>query len=93
MLLSSDVAQHQMVPKEYDLDVTDENVRNTYVFTEKDLPGFKSKSREKFDLASANMPALLKQKMNSYKAPPPPKNAFDSARKASQPYYKKAIPS
>ncbi|EHK99267.1 putative Transcription initiation factor IIF subunit beta [Glarea lozoyensis 74030] len=91
MLLSSDIAQHQMVPKEYDLDITDERVRNTFVFTEKDLPGFKSKSKEKFDPASANMPASLKQRLNSQKAPQQPRAPYDPNR-PRQPYYKKAIP-
>jgi transcription initiation factor TFIIF subunit beta len=92
MLLRPDIAQHQAVPKEYDLDITDESVRNTYVFTEKDLPGFKSKSREKFDPASANMPASLKQRLNNLKAPQAPKAPWDPNR-PRQPYYKKAIPS
>ena len=40
MLLSSDLAVHQMVPKEYNLDMTEEAVKNTFLFTEQDLPGF-----------------------------------------------------
>jgi len=59
MLLRSDLAQHQRIPKEYDLDITAEAVNNTFIFTEQDLPGYKSKSKNKFDLATANMPARL----------------------------------
>ncbi|KAK2629416.1 hypothetical protein QTJ16_000236 [Diplocarpon rosae] len=62
MLLTSNLAEHQTIPKEYDLDITAQSVSNTFVFTEKDLPGFKSRSRAKFDLASANMPARLTQR-------------------------------
>ena len=92
MLLNADLAQHQMVPKEYDLDVTDESVRNTFIFTEKDLPGFKSKSQEKFDPTTANMPATLKQRLNQFKAPAAPRAPYDPNR-PRQPYYRKAIPS
>ncbi|KAK6584785.1 hypothetical protein PZA11_003009 [Diplocarpon coronariae] len=45
MLLTSNLAEHQTIPKEYDLDITAQSVSNTFVFTEKDLPGFKSRSR------------------------------------------------
>ncbi|RQM05217.1 hypothetical protein DH86_00004234, partial [Scytalidium sp. 3C] len=88
MLLSPEIAAHQMVPKEYVLDVTEESVRNTFVFTEQDLPGFKSKSKTKFDPSSANMPArLTKEKQQK----PITKTPYD-ANKRFQPYFRKAIP-
>src|SRR5277367_5841295 len=59
MLLRSDLAQHQAIPKEYNLEITAEAVQNTFIFTEQDLPGYKSKSKNKFDPATANMPARL----------------------------------
>ena len=78
-----------MVPKEYSLDVTSETVSNTFVFTEQDLPGFKSKSRTAFNAATANMPAkLLRPKTDK----PVTKQPYD-ANKRYQPYFKKAIPS
>jgi transcription initiation factor TFIIF subunit beta len=89
MLLSSDLGVHQAVPKEYILDVQEENVNNTFVFTEQDLPGFKSKSKAKFDASSANMPARLtrgKNEKSGTKQPHDPNKRF-------QPYYRKAIPS
>jgi transcription initiation factor TFIIF subunit beta len=87
MLLSSEVGVHQTIPKEYMLDVTAESVNNTFVFTEQDLPGFKSKSRQKFDLSSANMPArLTRPKIEKTKQPWDPNKKFT-------PYFKKAIPS
>jgi transcription initiation factor TFIIF subunit beta len=89
MLLSSDIAQHQTVPKEYLLDITEEKVKNTFVFTEQDLPGFKSRSRQKFDLASANMPARLTRPKNET---PISKQPYDP-NKRFQPYFRKAIPS
>jgi transcription initiation factor TFIIF subunit beta len=89
MLLSSHLGEHQTVPKEYELNVTAETVNNTYVFTEQDLPGFKSKSKQKFDPASANMPARLTRPRNDK---PLSKQPYDP-NKRFQPYYRKAIPS
>lgn len=88
MLLSSDLSVHQMVPKEYELDLTAEDVKNTFVFTEKDLPGYKSRSQVKFDPASANMPSRLTRPARVEK----PRQPFDPDRKFKE-YYKKAIPS
>ncbi|KAF4627931.1 hypothetical protein G7Y89_g10222 [Cudoniella acicularis] len=80
------IAQHQTVPKEYDLDVTEENVKNTYVFTEQDLPGYKSKAKEKFNPATANIPTRLSRaKAEKSKKPYDPNQRF-------VPYVKKAIP-
>jgi transcription initiation factor TFIIF subunit beta len=88
MLLSSELAEHQTVPKEYLLDVTEEAVKNTFVFTEQDLPGFKSKSKAKFDAASANIPARLTRPKTEKQGE---KQPFDK-NKRFQPYYRKAIP-
>ncbi|CZR54172.1 related to transcription initiation factor TFIIF subunit [Phialocephala subalpina] len=88
MLLNSDIAAHQPIPKEYMLDITEEKVKNTFAFTEKDLPGFKSKSRQTFDLATANMPARLTRPKNEK---PLAKEPYDP-NKRFQPYFRKAIP-
>lgn len=88
MLLKDDLHFHKEVPKEYELKVTSNEVRNTYIFSEQDLPGFKSKTRGKFDLASANMPARLTR-------PQPDrtdKSKFDKEKQRFVPYVKK-IPS
>jgi transcription initiation factor TFIIF subunit beta len=87
MLLSSELGVHQTIPKEYVLDVTAESVNNTFVFTEQDLPGFKSKSRQRFDLSNANMPArLTRPNIEKTKQPWDPNKRFT-------PYFRKAIPS
>lgn len=88
MLLRSDLEQHQQVPKEYELDITSEHVRNTFVFTEQDLPGFKSRSRTKFDPESANMPARLTRPKFEKTGD---KQPYDKTKRF-QPYFKKAIP-
>ncbi|PQE04081.1 hypothetical protein CJF31_00003197 [Rutstroemia sp. NJR-2017a BVV2] len=88
MLLNSNIAEHQNVPKEYNLEVTNQNVKNTFIFSEQDLPGFKSKSRQKFDLETANMPArLTRAKVEK----PAAKQPWDP-NKRFQPQYRKAIP-
>jgi transcription initiation factor TFIIF subunit beta len=89
MLLNSNIAEHQNVPKEYNLELTNQNVKNTFIFSEQDLPGFKSKSRQKFDLETANMPArLTRAKIEK----PAAKQPWDPNRRF-QPQYRKAIPS
>lgn len=88
MLLRKDLAQHQSIPKEYNLDVTESKVKNTFVFTEQDLPGFKSRSQMKFDPKSANMPArLMRPKFDKLN----PRGPYDP-NKRFQPYFRKAVP-
>ena len=88
MLLRSDFAAHQGIPKEYTLEIpSDETVKNTFVFTEQDLPGFKSKSRQKFEATTANMPArLTRVKTDKNKAPYDPNKKFT-------PFVRKSVPS
>lgn len=45
MILKSALKQNQNVPKEYNLRTTTESSQNTFVFSERDLPGFSSGSR------------------------------------------------
>ena len=42
MLLSPEDAKRRNVPKEYNMHVTNQESINTFLFSEKDLPGFKS---------------------------------------------------
>lgn len=89
MLLRKDISQHQNVPKEYNLDITEENVKNTFVFTEQDLPGYKTRSQTKFDLKSANMPArLIRSQQEKSES-----RDYSDPSKRFQPYFRKAIPS
>lgn len=88
MLLRPDLSFHKQVPKEYELNLSSGAAKNTYIFSEQDLPGYKSKTKAKFDLASANMPARLTraQPNNSEKG------KFDKEKQRFTPYVKK-IPS
>ncbi|KAG9245961.1 putative transcription initiation factor IIF subunit beta [Calycina marina] len=87
MVLSPEIAQHQRIPKQYDMEVINTNVNNTFLFTEQDLPGYKSKSNQKFDIATANMPSRLTMPSKIEK----PKQTYDPNKKFT-PYYRKAIP-
>jgi len=89
MLLFSNLAQHQTVPKEYELDLTSEDVKNTFIFTEQDLPGYKSKSKAPFNAATANIPAKLHRAKMENKASD--RQPWDKTKRF-QPYFKKAIP-
>ena len=45
LLLSSDAVQNSTVPKEYNMHVTNRDSSNTFIFTEKDLPGYASRMK------------------------------------------------
>lgn len=90
MLLNKDVAGHQGLPREYDLDMGLDNARGTFMFTEEDLPNFKAKSKLRTDASNNGIPAhLLRPKSERFAKPA--RKPFD--RKARyQPFYRKAIP-
>ncbi|OTB00043.1 hypothetical protein M426DRAFT_324622 [Hypoxylon sp. CI-4A] len=87
ILLDHTLAPHQQIPKEYNLEVKDMNLTNTFLFTEKDTEGYKSKNQ-----GATNIPHYLRPK-----APRPEKTEADGDNKRPrkgryQPYYRKAIP-
>ncbi|KXH39463.1 transcription initiation factor IIF [Colletotrichum salicis] len=87
MLLNSERAEHQLMPKEYDLEMGKDIARSTFVFTEEDLPGFKAKTKARTDAANAGIPArFLRPKTEKVEKKP-----FEKGRRW-QPYYRKAIP-
>ena len=62
LLLKNNLAQHQCLPKEYNLDVTDPDVKNTFIFTEQDLPSYAIKNKQKAEAMAQGIPShLLKQ--------------------------------
>ncbi len=71
-LLLRDIPAHADVPKEYELDLnpmsngtsrSNEITKNTFVFSEQDLPGFKAKNKARAAATAAGIPAhLLRQK-------------------------------
>ena len=83
LLLSKDVAFNESLPKEYNLTIMKNNPVNTFIFSERDLPGYTNISRG--------------QGQNSQVPPRPQfqdrsKQPYDKNRKW-QPYYRRAIPS
>jgi hypothetical protein len=90
MLLTPGLPEHQLLPKEYDLEILDQDVNNAFIFSEEDLPGFKTKNKARAEAASAGIPlALLRQRGNNGNTERP---TYDR-RSRYQPYYRKAIPS
>lgn len=69
LLLKDNIPKHQTVPKEYNLDITDPQVHNTYVFSEQDLPGYAAKNKAKADAIKAGIPAYLMKSKNEKDTP------------------------
>lgn len=47
ILLSPDVAQNRDLPREYNMDIIEQDPMNTFVFSEKDLPGYRAYSADR----------------------------------------------
>ncbi|KAL2757157.1 hypothetical protein ACRALDRAFT_1062762 [Sodiomyces alcalophilus JCM 7366] len=91
MLLNADLAGHQLVPREYDLEMSPDITQNTYVFIEEDLPTFKARSRARNDATNSGIPVHLLRSRNERVKEKSARKPFE--RKAKwQPYYRKAIP-
>jgi transcription initiation factor TFIIF subunit beta len=93
MLLQANCPEHQLLPREYDLEVTDSNVRNHYVFSEEDLPGFKARNKARAEAAGARLPpSLMRARAAAGGGGGGERHSYDR-RSRYQPYYRKAIPS
>lgn len=97
MLLDAGCDEHHTIPREYDLDVLDRDVKNHFIFTEEDLPSYKAKNKERQDQLNAGIPAhILRQKEAAAAANSsgggPQRNTYDR-KSRFQPYFRKAIPS
>lgn len=91
MLLDHTKAPHQAIPKEYHLEAKDMNLANSFLFTEQDLPGFKSRSHG----ANSDLPPHLRRRQEQQQQRPDEKTQPESGVKKNkyQPRYRKAIPS
>ena len=47
ILLSPDVAQNRDLPREYNMNIVEQDPMNTFVFSEKDLPGYRAYSADR----------------------------------------------
>jgi transcription initiation factor TFIIF subunit beta len=91
LLLDHTKANHQTVPKEYTLETKDATLANTFLFTEQDLPGFKSRSQG----ANSNLPPHLRRRQEQQQQRSEEKTQPEGGVKKwkYQPRYRKAIPS
>ncbi|KAH8675885.1 transcription initiation factor IIF, beta subunit-domain-containing protein [Xylariales sp. PMI_506] len=78
---------HQTVPKEYNLELKETNLLNTFMFTEQDLPGFKNKYQGG---PNSDIPAHLRPRPERPKENGQPEAGRRRGRR--EPYYRKAIP-
>lgn len=98
MLLEPNCPEHQLLPREYDLEILDRDVHNHFIFSEEDLPSYKAKNKERAEAASAGIPASLLRQRAAAQAQAngrdsgPQRHTYDR-RSRFQPYYRKAIPS
>ncbi len=89
LMLSSDLRKNENVPKEYNMNITNPDAANTFVFSEKDLPGFSSKL--KGQQPGGLPPSRVPRSMYQDRAKKPPQQADKPKR--WQPYFRTAIPS
>lgn len=90
LLLSPEVPINGAVPKEYNMQITSGRPANTFIFSEKDLPGYIHKTK-----------GNTRQNQHSAEVPPRPQSQDRSKQGSSrsdktkkwEPYYRKAIPS
>lgn len=93
LLLRSDLGNHQGIPKEYELETQPAMIKSTFIFNERDLPGYKARNKVRAEAAAAGIPAhLLRQKERENK---PEENHSHHGRRRGrrQEYFRKAIPS
>ncbi|KAF7563521.1 hypothetical protein G7046_g653 [Stylonectria norvegica] len=92
MLLHPNCPEHQVLPREYDLEVLDANVSGHFIFSEEDLPGYKARTKARTEATAAGIPAhLLRQRAAAAAAASSDKPTYDR-RSRYQPYYRKAVP-
>ncbi|KAI1197556.1 transcription initiation factor IIF, beta subunit-domain-containing protein [Nemania serpens] len=87
LLLDHTKANHQTIPKEYNLETKDVNLANSFLFTEQDLPGFKSRSHG----ANSDLPPHLRRRQEQRPDDKTPQEGGVKKNKY-QPRYRKAIP-
>ncbi|KAI0815566.1 transcription initiation factor IIF, beta subunit-domain-containing protein [Xylaria sp. FL0064] len=91
LLLDHTKSSHQAIPKEYKLDIKDKHLANSFLFTEQDLPGYKSRSHG----ANSDLPAHLRRRQDQQQQQRPEEKTQPEAgvkKNKYQPRYRKAIP-
>ncbi|KAI0444831.1 transcription initiation factor IIF, beta subunit-domain-containing protein [Xylaria telfairii] len=89
LLLDHSKPNHQTIPKEYTLEAKDMDLANSFLFTEQDLPGFKSRSHG----ANSDLPPHLRRRQEQQQRPEEKTQPEGGVKKNKyQPRYRKAIP-
>ncbi|KAL2024168.1 hypothetical protein VTK56DRAFT_9324 [Thermocarpiscus australiensis] len=86
MLLKSDIPAHQGLPKEYNMNVVDHDVHNTFIFTEQDLPSYEARNKERAEALARGIPAHLLRKQYRHT-----EQTAERGRKGA-PYARRPIP-
>lgn len=92
LLLSPSVSRNKDVPREYNMNLTNPKSSNVYIFSEKDLPGYRSRGVQR------GPPAVANSELKGGKLSRPEKDDKGALSKPDrgkrwQPYIRKAIPS
>lgn len=88
-MLLKPVPEHQILPREYDLEILGSDVNNHFIFSEEDLPGFKARNKARAEASNAGIPASLLRPKPGVGVEKP---TYDR-RSRFQPHFRKAIPS
>ncbi|MCJ1464069.1 hypothetical protein MMC07_002681 [Pseudocyphellaria aurata] len=94
LLLSSDAAQNRNVPKEYNMHVANRDSSNTFIFTEKDLPGYASrmKGTARKGVGNGGFPNDRISNRTAFRDRPRQSLQAGDKSKRWQPNFRKAIP-
>ena len=95
VLLSPEVAINRDVPKEYIMQITNMAPGNTFIFTEKDLPGYggRTKASDKHVQGKGSLPFSQVAPRPDYYDRSRPGQSRVGKNKEWQPYFRRAIPS
>lgn len=95
LLLTPELSINHELPKEYNMQVTNWSPGNTFIFTEKDLPGFNSKAKTSSRHVQDNVSLPFSQVEPRMGFQDRGKSNFPKSDKNKkwQPYYKRAVPS
>jgi transcription initiation factor TFIIF subunit beta len=84
-----DIRAHIDLPREYNLEIANPTVHNTFVFSEQDLPSYAAKNKERAAALAQGIPAhLLRQQQRQTE----PQQPAERGRRHA-PYVRRAIPS
>jgi transcription initiation factor TFIIF subunit beta len=84
------LTEHKDLPKEYNMEIANPDVHNTFIFSEQDLPSYAAKNKERAAALAQGIPAHLLRQQQRQTEPQP---AADRTSRRAGPYTRRAIPS